>query len=94
MPIYDIRNYYSDGKTPSLTGHKVFAESEERALEIAERHGIGYPFNRPVRKRRISGIITPLFLHSSRSSVWFEDEAGKLKGVPCSSSMAKEMCSE
>lgn len=75
--------------TGSRSGHVVKATSKKRALEIAEKHGIAYPFNSKFvegRKCKKLDILFPydMELIKRRSKgiggyIWYEDENGNLQ---------------
>lgn len=55
---YYIKNLYlrAEGTLPYLTGHVVRADNTIEALAIMRRHGIGYPFNREVYRRKVEAL--------------------------------------
>jgi hypothetical protein len=72
-----------------ISGHTIKALSEENALEIANRHGIGNPFNSKYVDKRTCQILDMRYSHNRAlitrrkkgigGSVWYEDKIGNLK---------------
>lgn len=90
MNIYQVvvRNL-SPKRRGGQSGHKVLAESESAASQIARRYGIGYPMGGPTMVMAAFPMPSALFqkyMHGkTKSKVWAE-RGGKLVGytVPLS----------
>jgi hypothetical protein len=81
--IYHIVVIYQSNHSPSLTGHMVMARNPTAALDIANKHKIGYPMGISddlIRYRRLwQKEPYPMKMAKKRQGkIWCEDKKGNL----------------